>query len=104
MVRADILVVKPAYRKSFPIMHPENGQVISSATRWAPRDPCPIHTPKTPTVKKRESPPDSPGDMGGGGGDTQGQSTLMLISGICKEKRKKNGSKPDNVQLFGDER
>jgi hypothetical protein len=76
-------------------MNPENRQVISSATKWAHREPRPIHTPKIPTDRNREGPPDSPGGMGGGGGgDTQGQSTLMLTSETFKGK---NGSKPDSV-------
>jgi hypothetical protein len=32
----------------------------------------------TPTNRNREDPPDSPGGMGGGGGHTQGQSTLIV--------------------------
>jgi hypothetical protein len=48
-------------------MHTEGGQVFSSATKWAHREPRPIHTPKTPTDRNREDPPDSPGGTGGGG-------------------------------------
>jgi hypothetical protein len=51
-------------------MLPENRQVIGSATKWAHREPRPIHTPKTPTVRNRKCPPDGPGGMGGRGGDT----------------------------------
>jgi hypothetical protein len=49
-------------------MFPENRQVIGRAAKRAHREPRPIHTPKTPTVSDRESPPDSPGGMRGGGG------------------------------------
>ncbi len=68
-------------------MLPGNRQVIGSATKWAHREPRPIHTPKTPTVKNRECPPDGPGGMGGGGGDTQGQSTLMLLGKTFLRKK-----------------
>ncbi len=59
-------------------MHTENGQVISSATKRAHREPRPIHTPKTPTDKNREDPPTAQGEWGEGGGHTQGQSTLII--------------------------
>ncbi len=67
-------------------MYPENRQVNSSATKWAHREPHPIHTPKTPADKNREEPP-TPRGHGGRGGDTQGQSTLMFVSGNFKGKK-----------------
>ncbi len=57
-------------------MHTENGQVISSATKWAHREPRPIHTPTHQQTETGKTPPDSPGGMGGG--HTQGQSTLII--------------------------
>jgi hypothetical protein len=67
-------------------MNPKNRQVISSATKRAHREPRPIHTPKTSTVKNREGPPTAQGTWGEGG-NTQSQSTLILIDGIFKGKK-----------------
>ncbi len=69
-------------------MLPENRQVIGNAIKLAYREPCPIHTPRSPIVRNRECPPDGPEGMGGRGEDTQGQSTLMLIGKLFMEKEK----------------
>ncbi len=66
MVCASIFVVKPAYRKSYPSMHTENGQVISSATKWAHREPRPIHTPKHQQTETGKTPTTAQGAWGEG--------------------------------------
>ncbi len=100
MVCANILLVEPSYRKkNFPTISPKNRQVINRATKRAHREPRPIHTPKASTVKLREGPPDSP-ENAGEGGNTQSQSTLILIGGIFEGKNK-NSSKPNRIPLFG---
>jgi hypothetical protein len=66
-------------------MHTGNGQVISSATKWAHREPRPIHTPKTPTDRNNREdppPPTAHGEWGEGGGNSQGQSTLIIDTQI----------------------
>ncbi len=70
-------------------MNPKNRQVISSATKWAHREPRPSHTPKTPTDRMTETgkaPPIAQGEWREGG-ETQGLSKLMLISGTFKRKK-----------------
>jgi hypothetical protein len=80
-------------------MNPKNRQVISSATKRAHREPRPIHTPKTSTVKNREGPPHSPVNVGGGGEHPEPEHTDFK-DGIFKEK---NGVKPNSIPLLGTE-
>ena len=58
-------------------MHTENGQVISSATKWAHREPRPIHTPTHQQTKTGRTPPTAQGEWGEGG-HNGGQSTLNI--------------------------
>jgi hypothetical protein len=68
-------------------MHTKSGQVISSATKWAHREPRPIHTPTHQQTETGKTPPDSPRGMEGGGGHIQGQSTLIINkSNLLKEQ------------------
>jgi hypothetical protein len=48
-------------------MHTESGQVFSSATKWAHREPRPIHTPKHQQTETGKTPPTAQGEWGEGG-------------------------------------
>ncbi len=76
-----------AKKKNFPTISTKNRQVINRATKRAHREPRPIHTPITSTVKPREGPPDIP-ENAGEGGNTHGQSTPILIGRLLKVKTK----------------
>ncbi len=58
-------------------MHTENGQVISSATKWAHREPRPIHTLTHQQTEIGKTPPTAQGEWGEGG-HIQGQNTLII--------------------------
>ncbi len=53
-------------------MHTENGQVISSATKWAHREPRPIHTPTHQQTETGKTPLTAQGEWGEGGGTHPG--------------------------------
>jgi hypothetical protein len=81
-------------------MHAENGQVISSATKWAHKEPRPIHTPKTPTDRNREDTPTAQGAWGEGGRHPGPEHTDIEKQIFKRNKQHRS----DSVELLGAER
>jgi hypothetical protein len=95
MVCTDILVVKPAYRKrAFLLCIPKTGRSSAVPLSGHTGSHAPFIHPKHQLTETGKAPPTAQVAWGEGGGDTQGQSTLMLIS---RSFKRTNVSRPDSV-------
>ncbi len=98
MVRANILVANPAYRKrAFLLFFPKTGRSSATPSSGHTGSHAPLIHPNHQLSKTGNAPPTAQRDQGGGGGHPRPEHTNVDRQTFYG----KNSSKPEIVQLLG---